>query len=395
MTPRLVLLLATICGVAVGNVYFPQSITPAVAAGLDVSVGAAAGIVTAAQVGYTAGLFLLVPLGDRVSYRRLLTTLLVITSGALLLAATAPTLSPLLALSVLIGVTTVVAPVIGPMVAGMVAPEQRGVTSGLLLSGGTGGMLLSRTFSGYLAQWWGWRAPYVISAVLLLIFAVLLHRALPRTAAATRLPYPMLLLQPVRLLIREPQLRRSCLYQAAIFAGFSATWTCVALLLTGPAYRYDARAVGLLALVNAATMLATPGAGRLTDRHGPDLTNVICTTAVIGAAALLALGAGGEVAWLIAGTLVLDVAMQSGMVANQVRIYAISDSARSRLNTAYMTCAYTGGAVGSWLGLRCYASFGWLSVCALVGVLAVIPLTHLTVSRSRRAPERAAGLGAP
>jgi MFS family permease len=180
-----------------------------------------------------------------------------------------------------------------------------------------------------------------------------------------------------------------------IFAGFSATWTCVALLLAGPAYGYDARAVGLLALVNAATMLATPGAGRLTDRHGPDLTNVICTTAVIGAAALLALGAGGEVAWLIAGTLVLDVAMQSGMVANQVRIYAISDSARSRLNTAYMTCAYTGGAVGSWLGLRCYASFGWLGVCVLVGVLAVIPLTHLTVSRSRRAPERAAGRGAP
>jgi predicted MFS family arabinose efflux permease len=137
MPTRSVLLLATVCGVAVGNVYFPQSITPAVAAGLDVPPGAAAGIVTAAQVGYTAGLFLLVPLGDRVPYRRLLTTLLLVTSGALLVAAAMPALPPLIAVSLMIGTATVVAPVIGPMVAGMVPASRQGVTSGLLLSGGT------------------------------------------------------------------------------------------------------------------------------------------------------------------------------------------------------------------------------------------------------------------
>ncbi|WP_212999565.1 MFS transporter [Winogradskya consettensis] len=381
MSSRLVLLLAAVCGVAVGNVYFPQSITPAVAAGLHVSVGAAAGIVTAAQAGYTAGLFLLVPLGDRIAYRRLLTILLVVTSGALLLASAAPALPPLIGLSVMIGAATVAAPVIGPMVAGMVAPQRRGVTTGLLLSGSTGGMLLSRTFSGYLAQWSSWRVPYVCSAVLLLVFVVLLRRALPSAPPPSRQAYPALLLEPVRLLAREPELRQSCLYQATIFAGFSATWTCVALLLTGPAYGYGAQAVGLLALVNAATMLATPIAGRFTDRHSPARTNLICATAVIAAAVLLSLGAVDGVGWLIAGTLLLDVAMQSGMVANQVRIYAISDTARGRLNTAYMTCAYAGGAIGSWLGLRCYTTFGWRGVCVLVGVLAAIPLCHLAKRR--------------
>ncbi|GAA3195148.1 MFS transporter [Dactylosporangium siamense] len=379
------LLLAAVCGVAVGNVYFPQSITPAVAAGLHVSAGAAAGIVTAGQAGYTAGLFLLVPLGDRIPHRRLLTTLLVITSGALLLAAAAPGLPPLIGLSVLIGAATVIAPVVGPLVAGMVPPQRRGETAGLLLSGGTGGMLLSRTFGGYLAQWWSWRVPYVLSAVLLLVFAALLRRALPPTLPATRRPYPALLLEPLRLLARERDLRRSCLYQASVFAAFCATWTCVALLLTGPAYGYDARAVGLLALVNAATMLLAPVAGRRTDRHGPDRVNLICAAAVVAAAALLALGATGGIGWLVAGTLVLDVAMQSGMVANQVRVYAISDSARSRRNTAYMTCAYAGGAGGSWLGLRCYQTFGWPGVCVLVGVLAAIALIHLTVTRAQRA----------
>lgn len=72
---------------------------------------------------------------------------------------------------------------------------------------------------------------------------------------------------------------------------------------------------------------------------------------------------------LALGTLLLDVAMQSGMVANQVRIFALSSEARSRLNTAYMTCAFIGGAAGSSLGALAYATWGWAGVCALVAVL--------------------------
>ena len=64
------------------------------------------------------------------------------------------------------------------------------------------------------------------------------------------------------------------------------------------------------------------------------------------------LGGALGLAALVLGTLLLDVAMQSGMVANQVRIYALRPEARSRLNTAYMTCAYLGGSMGSWLGAR-------------------------------------------
>ncbi|WP_245656116.1 hypothetical protein [Microtetraspora fusca] len=56
------------------------------------------------------------------------------------------------------------------------------------------------------------------------------------TTASSRRPYLSLLAEPLRLLRTEPDLRRSCLYQAAVFAGFSAAWTCLALLLTGPDY---------------------------------------------------------------------------------------------------------------------------------------------------------------
>ncbi|GAA4934581.1 MFS transporter [Actinoplanes utahensis] len=370
MRSSAVLLLATVCGVAVGNVYFPQATGPAIAAGLHVSGDAAAAVVTATQLGYAAGLFLLVPLGDRLPHRRLLMTLLAVTGTLLLIAGLMPALRPLVALSVLIGTATVAAPIIGPMVAGLVPPDRRGVTGGLLLSGGTGGMLLSRTFSGYLAEWWGWAAPYLLFGVLTLALVPLAGRVVPRTGPGTRRPYPALLIEPLRLLRREPLLRRSAGYQAAVFAGFSAVWTCVALLLTGPAYGYDAHAAGLLALVNVVTVIVTPFAGRLADRRGPDLVTLICAAAVLVAAALLSLGGGGRIGWLIAGTLVLDVAMQSGTVANQVRFYALGPGRLSRMNTAYMTCAYLGGAIGSWLGVRCFTAYGWKGVCGLVALLA-------------------------
>jgi predicted MFS family arabinose efflux permease len=388
MSRRMVLILAVTCAVAVGNIYFPQAISPLVAAGLRISPDSAALVVTATQVGYAAGIFLLVPLGDRLPHRPFLVTLLALSGLALLAAGCAPALPLLVAASALIGVTTVAAQIVAPLAAGLTAPDRRGAVMGTLLSGSIGGMLLARTFAGTLGEWLGWRAPYLAAAVLVLILATVLAFAVPVTTPPSRQPYPALLGESLRLLRTEPDLRRSCFYQATIFAGFSAVWTCLALLLTGPAYGLGAQAVGMLALVGAATMLCTPLAGRLVDRRGPGPVNLVCMLGALAAAAILAAGAlGGTLglAALILGTLLLDVAMQSGMVANQARVFTLRPDARSRLNTAYMTCAYLGGSAGSWLGTRAYAQAGWQGVCALVAVLAALALArHLMTLYGQR-----------
>lgn len=370
---RLIPVLALTGAVCVGNVYFPQALSPLVAAGLAESPDAAALVVTAIQIGYTAGIFLLVPLGDRLPHRPFLVTLLVLTGAGLLAAACAPALGPLVAASALIGVTTVAAQILAPLAAGLVAPDRRGAVMGTLLSGSIGGMLLARTFGGALGERLGWRAPYLVAAALVLLLAYVLARTLPVTTPTARAPYRRLLAEPLRLFRAEPLLRLSCLYQATVFAGFSAVWTCAALLLTGPAYGLDARAVGMLALVGAATMLCTPLAGRLVDRSGPDRVNRLCLIGVLVSAAVLvpgALGGATGLTALVIGTLLLDIAMQCGTVANQARVFALRPDARSRLNTAYMTCAYLGGSAGSWAGVRIHALVGWPGVCALVALLA-------------------------
>ncbi|QES52068.1 MFS transporter [Streptomyces venezuelae] len=400
MSRRLVLILAVTCAVAVGNLYFPQALVPLVADGLHVPPGTAALLVTATQIGYTAGMVLLVPLGDRIRHRSLLVVLLTLTGLALLAAGCAPAMPPLVAASTLVGLTTVAAQIIGPLAAGLAAPGHRGAVLGTLLSGSTAGMLLARTFGGLLGEQLGWRAPYLVAATVALILAAVTAHAVPTGTpppAAARRPYIAFLAEPLHLLRAEPELRRSCLYQAAVFGGFSAAWAALALLLTGPAYRLGAGAVGLLALVGSATLLCTPFAGRLVDRHGPGPVNTASLLGVLAAAAVLAAGGRGGPAGLVAlaaGTLLLDVAMQSGTVANQSRIYALRPDARSRLNTAYMTCAYLGGTAGSWLGVRLHTAFGWPAVCALIGLLAGSALArHLSPQRAGKSPTPSGGHG--
>lgn len=374
---RVVMALA--CGVSVTNAYFPQAITPLIAAGLHIHPGPAALVATTAQLGYAVGIFALVPLGDRLPRRPLILVLLAVTGMGLLVAGLAPDLAALVTASLIVGAATVVPQILIPMAAGLVGDDQRGAVVGTLQGGLIGGILLARTFGGLTGQWLGWRAPYLVSAPLAIGLALLLARALPATRPPIRTRYPVLLAEPIRLLLTEPALRRSCLFQAALFAGFSAAWTCIALLLPGPTYHLGTSAVGLIALVGAVSMFAAPAAGRWTDRHGPTSVNRACTLAAGAAAAVLLAGAHGGmlgVLALTAGMLLLDLAVQCGQVANQARIFALDPAARSRLNTAYMTCAFLAGSAGSWLGVRLYNTrLGWFGVCALVATLAAAALT--------------------
>jgi predicted MFS family arabinose efflux permease len=64
----------------------------------------------------------------------------------------------------------------------------------------------------------------------------------------------------------------------------------------------------------------------------------------------------------------MDLAVQSGHVSNQTRIYSIDPSARSRLNMVYMSCYFIGGGLGSYLGALSWHAAGWWGVCGFGAV---------------------------
>lgn len=93
-----------------------------------ISDGTAGLLVTASQVGYAAGLVLLVPLGDLHGRRRLITRILLVTALALLATAAAASFVFLAAALLVVGVTSVVAQILVPL-ASTLAPSANGDAS--------------------------------------------------------------------------------------------------------------------------------------------------------------------------------------------------------------------------------------------------------------------------
>ncbi len=87
-------------------------------------------------------------------------------------------------------------------------------------------------------------------------------------------------------------------------------------------------------------------AGRLHDRGWSlPATGAAYSLAIV--AFVVAGFAGRSVAGIIVAIVLLDIAVQGANILNQSRILAVSTEARSRLNTAFVTSNFIGGAIGS------------------------------------------------
>jgi predicted MFS family arabinose efflux permease len=186
---RLVLLLAVACGAAVANMFYAQPLLPTLASAFGVSEAAAGLLITVTQIGYVAGLAFLVPLGDLLERRRLITTTLLVTAVAQAVAAGSPGFAVFAIAITAVGVTSVVAQVIVPMSSLLAAEHERGSVVGTVMSGLLVGILLARTLSGVVAGLLGWRVVYVFASAAMLLLAAILLRALPTVPASEKLPY--------------------------------------------------------------------------------------------------------------------------------------------------------------------------------------------------------------
>ena len=358
----MLLLMAFSAGMTVANLYYNQPLLADIGRSFGVGPDEAGLISTCTQIGYAAGMFLFVPLGDIKERRGLISVLLALVCVSLIGVAAAPNLIWMYAASVAVGLTTIVPQVLIPLAATLAAPGGQGkavgtVTSGLLL-----GILLTRTVSGLIGGTWGWRVMYGIAAAAMLVLLALLRMKLPKNVPSQTLGYGQLLGSMFGLVRRHAVLRESALIGAANFAAFSIFWTALSFYLEGEPYRYSSQVAGLFGLIGAAGALGAPLVGRLADRFR--ISRIIGVLLALNLLSWLLFGAlGGSLAALIAGVVLLDLGVQGTQVANQTRIYALDPPARSRLNTVQMVTTFLGGAVGSSLGSFAWHEWGWRGVC--------------------------------
>jgi predicted MFS family arabinose efflux permease len=387
----LVLLLALTCGAAVANLYYAQPLLDTLAHDFDVSNATAGLLVTVSQLGYVVGLALLVPVGDLRERRGLITVALVITALGLGVAAAAPGFLLFAAALGVVGVTSTVAQVIVPMASSLAAEDERGGVVGIVMSGLLIGILVARTVSGLVASAFGWRTVFVIAAVVMLVLAATLRRALPRVPPTAAGSYASLLRSVAGLVRTERVLRERMALGALSFGCFSALWTALAFLLAGAPYHYGNALIGLFGLVGVAGATAATVAGRLADRGWGTQTATAAIVVLLISWAPLAAGKTSVVA-LIIGIALLDLGIEGLHISNQSAIYALRPDARSRLNTAYMVSCFLGASLFSALAAAVFSSSGWIAVCVLGGATAAIALAIWVMisvryrASARRAP---------
>ncbi|MFF9808177.1 MFS transporter [Streptomyces coeruleorubidus] len=368
MSRGLALLFAIAGGTAVANLYWAQPLLDFIADDLHASHAMAGWLVTATQIGYAAGALLLVPLGDVLDRRRFIPGLMLCAAVALIACALAPSIGAFLVAITLLGLTTVSGQLLTPLAGDLADDANRGQVVGTVVSGLLIGILISRTISGLIADAAGWRAIYVVAAAAAVVFALLLRRAIPQLPPKAQLPYPQLLLSVWQVIRQERTVRWTLALGAMAFGVFTMFWTALTFLLSTEPFSYSVSIIGLFGLIGLAGALAARRAGRLHDR-GWSLPATGWGWAVIVVSFVVAAIGDRSVVLIIVAIVLLDIAVQGVNILNQTRLFAVAPQARSRLNTAFVTCNFVGGAIGSAAASALWSAGGWTAVSLTGAVL--------------------------
>ncbi|MFB6888504.1 MFS transporter [Kitasatospora sp. NPDC056327] len=389
LSPAIAWLLSVASGLAVANVYYAQPLLDLVADDLGIARATVGLVGTLTQAGYAAGLVLLVPLGDHLDRRRLITAQLGLSVVALAAVAVAPSAPLMLLAMAAVGVLAVVAQVMVAHAASLAGPADRGRVVGTVTSGIVVGILLARTVAGTIGDLAGWRAVYVVSAVATGAAAVVLATALPAErhhrgpGGRERIHYPRLVGSVFTLFAREPVLRVRATLALLVFTAVTVLLTPMVLPLAAPPFALSHTEIGLFGLAGAAGALGAGHAGRQADRGRAGRTLAIGLTAMLVSWPMAAL-LPHSVWWLVVAMVVIDYGLQSVHVVNQHLLYQVRPEARSRLTAGYMLFYSVGCGAGAILSTVVYEHAGWTAVCVLGGGVSLLALAFWWAAELRR-----------
>lgn len=372
-----VIIMSIAAGVAVANIYYNQPILKNIAASFHAADSKVGIISMLAQVGYGLGLFCLAPLGDKLSRKKLILLLMLLLTISLVAMVLAPSFSMVAGLSLLLGILSVSPQVIIPLAA-QINKATRGKTVGTILSGLLIGILSARVLSGWIADHYGWKMVFGLSAVLCAVILILLYFVLPDVKGEFKGNYFSLLQSTLKQIVRFAELREAAIMGGLLFGVFCSFWTTLTFHLSGEPFHYSAEKIGMFGLVAIAGALMAPIVGSLTDKGKTRLALLISTLLTLLSVILIKIFPTSIPIFILA-IILLDIGVQGAQVANASRIYALDQNSGSRINTVYMTSYFLGGAVGTAAGLLCWKWGGWQMVTNQMLIWSVLALLTLLI----------------
>ncbi|MEU3085570.1 MFS transporter [Streptomyces massasporeus] len=368
--PGLFLTLLAVCSaVTAANIYLAAPLLPLMARDFGSAPSAIAWIASVAQLGYAVGLLFFAPLGDRANRRRLVAGLTLVTALALGASAAAPGAAALAVAMFVASAATVIPQLLVPLVAERAPAERRARHVAAVIAGLFTGIVGARVLGGLAGQAFGWRWVFAGAAVLTLALGLATALVLPSRRRRDGPLFAGLVALP-SVLRGSPELWRACVRQAGMFGAWSALWTSLSLLLTGPEYGLSTATAGLFGLFGLTASAVAPLAGGLVDRFGA--ARVVRSAYLIAAVSVPLFWLGGQVLWaLFAAAIAVHAALVASHVANQT-LALTATSTPATANTAYVVAGFAGGAAASALAGGAFSHFGWGGVCAVAGVWLVL-----------------------
>ena len=372
--PRSILLMmAIIAGLTVANCYYNQPLLELIRHDLDITEQSANLITVITQIGYALGLFFLIPLGDMFSRKKLILANMTIAAVMAIVMAVAQNVWMLWGASLLIGACSVIPQFFIPIAGQFSEPKNKSRNMGIVLSGLLTGILASRVISGYIGEWLGWREMFFIAALVMIACMGVMLLMMPEMKRNYVGTYRGLMTTVAEIFILHPSIRIYSIRAAFGFGSMMAIWSCLAFRLAQAPFFSGSEMVGTLGACGIAGALAASGIGKLVPRYGIRKLSLYGAVLQIVAWSIANLY-GDTYTGLIIAIILVDIGLQCQQLSNQSGCIQEIPEAANRANTIFMTTYFIGGSLGTYCAGIAWTQIGWLGVCAVGMIFAIISL---------------------
>lgn len=373
-------LMSISAGLVVANLYYNQPLLHQIALTFNVTEAAVSNVALSTQLGYAFGLLIIIPLGDKVSNKKILRYDFALMILSLLAAAISNSLFLLILSSFFIGFTSAIPQLFVPMAAQLSSEEGRGRAIGIVMSGLLIGILGSRVISGFVGEQFGWRTMYYAAAFLMIALFILLKFKLPKISPSYKGSYGSLMKSLWFYFKTESSLRLAALRGALAFAGLSAFWTTLVFLMED-SFGYGSGITGAFGLFGIVGALAATVVGKMNNKVSKN--KILVSSAILLIVSwIIFLFSGTSIIGLIIGVILVDLGLQALHITNQNIIFSKNPEARNRVNTIYMVGFFIGGALGTSLGAIAWQHYKWMGVSVLgISLSIFILIAHLSFQK--------------
>lgn len=266
------------------------------------------------------------------------------------------------------------------MAAQLANPKDKGRAIGIVMSGLLIGIIGSRSISGYVGEYLGWRNMYFIASGIMLLYALVLVFKLPSLNSDFKGSYGKLMQSVWTYFKTESSVRLAALRGGVGFASFSAFWTTLVFLMEDN-FNYGSGIAGMFGVLGIGGALAATWAGKMSDKMNKNRLISIATLVMILAWGVFEFS-GKSILGLVIGVIFIDMGLQSLHITNQNIIFSKNPEARNRINTIYMVGYFIGEALGTTTGAYAWQWFQWTGVATLGFFYTIlILLVHFILSR--------------